>query len=430
MHAYHYDPSGNLRVAIPSPAMNEVSPKIVGQPVDQVVESGDDASFSVVIDSMLNPTFQWRFNSADIPGETADSLALTNVGRAQEGKYSVEISGPAGSIVSRDATLALGTSSLPNPAPTLQLVAYSDAGGTIDDTAQSGGPVRKLRYNVGDTVEVFATPFPPSVFAGWNGLLPGDTLAAGGRLLRINMQETREVRARFVVPTARPPTLVAFWRAEGDAKDASSFNHDGAFYTGGGSTPTPPSIQNPGKVGMAFNFDGKTHVRIPDSPDLRPAQITIEAWVFLKIKTNSWQTVMARGSSSDDEDTWALGIRDGVPHFFTFPHHDLSPAAARFSALPTDQWVHLAGTYNGETKRLYVNGVIVASEVFKSVLFYDPKPVPVTIGSDWGGMLGFPLGTSYWGLTGFVDEVSICSSALRPSQIMDIFNADLAGREP
>src|SRR5882724_1707009 len=70
------------------------------------------------------------------------------------------------------------------------------------------------------------------------------------------------------------PNLVGLWRAEGNAED-SSRHHDGS---------TPFGIKYaPGKIGQAFDFDGKSRQRvvIPDHPDFRLTNaFTIEGWIF------------------------------------------------------------------------------------------------------------------------------------------------------
>lgn len=73
---YSYDASENMT----SQTLANVSPsQITGQPVRQVVEPGDFATFSVKGADANGVTFQWKwkFNGIDIPGATGDSLLLT-----------------------------------------------------------------------------------------------------------------------------------------------------------------------------------------------------------------------------------------------------------------------------------------------------------------------------------------------------------------
>ena len=99
---YSYDPSGNLMrgerpwLSADSQATGRAS-----------CRAGQIATFSVVVADARAVTFQWKFNGADIPGATGDSLLLTNVSAANEGQYSVVVTNSAGSVTSAPAALML-----------------------------------------------------------------------------------------------------------------------------------------------------------------------------------------------------------------------------------------------------------------------------------------------------------------------------------
>ena len=69
--------------------------------------------------------------------------------------------------------------------------------------------------------------------------------------------------------------LVGWWPGDGSANDMVG-NNNGTLQ--GGATASAAGI-----VGPAFSFDGTNgYVQIPDSPALKPANLTIEAWVQLQ----------------------------------------------------------------------------------------------------------------------------------------------------
>jgi Concanavalin A-like lectin/glucanases superfamily/Divergent InlB B-repeat domain/Putative Ig domain/Immunoglobulin I-set domain len=443
MLKYSYDPSGNVTAQAVS---GTVPPQITGQPVQQIVEPGQFATFSVVVVDTSGVTYQWRFNGAAIAGATHDSLIVTNAGPANQGQYTVAVTNSAGSVTSAPAALLLdsdrdglpdswetanfgnltsqtsegdpdhdgvsnldeflnGTNPLSSASERPRLVAYSGAGGSV-----TAAPT-KLSYALGDTVRLTATAIAPSVFVGWAGDLSGTANPA-----TMTMNVSKSIRARFASAVPLPPGMLAFWRGEVDASDLIG-GHNGAFFSG--TVVVGPSITPSGKVGKAFNFDGTVHVRVPDSPALRPAQVTLEAWVFPTLLSSSYQTIVARGSSTSDDDTWFLGILNGQAHFWTYPSNDVAAAVS----IPLNQWTHLAASFDGSTKFLYINGAQVASQSGLGPLFYDPSPaVPVTIGSDWA------FGTSSARFTGHIDEVSIYNRALTSNEIADISNADRLGK--
>jgi hypothetical protein len=420
---YSYDASGNMV----SQALEIVSPpQIIGQPVSQVVEPGEFATFSVVISDASGVRFQWKFNGTDIPGATGDSFLLTNVSAADKGQYSVVVANGAGSTTSASASLILATDPPSNlPLPPV-LTAYGDAGGSVTVTPM------KLSYDLGETVTLTATPFPPSVFVGWVGDLDDTANPAS-----LTMDGNKTVRARFASTVPLPPGLVAFWRGETDASDLIG-GHDGTFFAGASSVP--PSVTPSGKVGGAFDFDGTVHVRVPDSDALKPAQITLEAWIFPhELPTdNTHQTIVARGSAAvagqgSSPQAWYLGVLNALPEFITRHKQVFTPGQGgppaidivlrlRFPRLLVGQWTHLGASFDGTNKRLYVNGAEVGAQGGLNALVYDPAALPVTIGSD------SDFSASAFRFNGRVDEVAIYNRALTANEVADIYNADRLGK--
>jgi hypothetical protein len=67
---------------------------------------------SVVVADTAGVAFQWRFNGTDLPGETRDTLVLTNVTAAMEGSYTVIVSNSAGSVAASVSVSVDGTGDL------------------------------------------------------------------------------------------------------------------------------------------------------------------------------------------------------------------------------------------------------------------------------------------------------------------------------
>jgi hypothetical protein len=412
MLTYSYDSSGNLANVAPAEIQ---PPQILGEPVSQIVEPGQIASFSVVVADASGITFQWKFNGADIPGATGDSLLLTNVTSLKNaGQYSVVVTNSAGIVTSTLATLIVGENGAAGDT-SLKLVAYSDPGGAV-----TVNPM-KLAYNSGETVTLTATPVAPSAFVGWAGDLSPGQLGSTTNPLTLSLTANKIVRARFASATPLPPGLVAFWRGETDATDMLR-GHNGTFFAG--DAIVSPSITQSGKVGGAFSFDGIVHVRVPHSDELTPVEMTAEAWIFPTQQSADHQTVIARGSPTNEDDAWWMGVFNGRPRFWS---KNVGPAGMTFLeapfAIPLNAWTHLVITFDGATKSLYVNGAQVAFQRGMSPLVYEPAPVPVTIGSDWG------FNASSARFTGLVDEVALYDRALTMDELFNIYNADRAGKD-
>lgn len=400
---YTYDLSGNLtRLS----ASNAPFAKIMGQPVKCIVEPGGTASFSVVVDGLHLVGFQWRFNGTNILGATRDTLLITDVSAANEGEYTVVVRKGSTSVTSKPAALLLdnkpkGTTSLPP-----RLVAYSDGGGSVKVSPM------KLSYSPGEVVKLTATPFAPSLFAGWVGDLTGSDNPA-----TVTMDKDKIVRAMFVSAVQPPPGLLAVWRGETDANDLIG-GHHGTFQVG--ENVTAPRLTADGKVGGAFDFDGQMHVRVPDSAALKPTQLTIELWVFPTVQSATPQVMIARASTMN-RNAWGLDLTSGEFRFWSnmVPGTDIAETSF---AIPLNTWTHLAASFDGTTKRLYVNGFEVISKGVLTALVYEPATLPVIIGAD----LRNNIVRSFF--RGRIDEVSIYNRALTADEIYTIYNADRAGK--
>jgi hypothetical protein len=103
-------------------------PIITAQPTSQTVPARSSVTFSVTATGSPAPTYQWKKNGVNFPGATGAQLTLANVGTADEGSYSVEVSNSVGWIPSNRATLNVS-------AAVEQRQADSIGGTTSPDTA-------------------------------------------------------------------------------------------------------------------------------------------------------------------------------------------------------------------------------------------------------------------------------------------------------
>jgi len=122
------------------------APTIITGPQNQSVAVGGDANFLVVVDSPLAVTYQWQFNGVALPGATAPSLALNQVGLSQAGNYSVKVSNNSGIVTSSPAILTIAQ--LPN------LAAYQPSGWS-DKIVASAAPGTNDAAELSDTQDIF-----------------------------------------------------------------------------------------------------------------------------------------------------------------------------------------------------------------------------------------------------------------------------------
>ncbi|MBA4149615.1 MAG: immunoglobulin domain-containing protein [Verrucomicrobia bacterium] len=81
------------------------SPIISAGPASQTVNRYADVAFDVAVTGQPPLYFQWRFNGANLLGETNETLELFNVQTNQAGQYSVVVSNSINTAISSAATL-------------------------------------------------------------------------------------------------------------------------------------------------------------------------------------------------------------------------------------------------------------------------------------------------------------------------------------
>src|SRR5262249_27199866 len=201
-------------------------------------------------------------------------------------------------------------------------------------------------------------------------------------------------------PARRPPGgLVAWWRADGNAKDSAGRNH---------GTLKGEVTFAPGVAAQAFRLDGATrYVEVPRSDlwGFGRRDFSIELWVQFRALTPSGDidhpcaVFIGCDEGPGDRNKWCFAYGAGDLFFCvrrppTQGEHPLVLAQAPFSP-DLDQWYHLAVTRNQGTLTIYVNGAPAASRTTNVII---PNPdAPLTIGQAEGGFF----------LNGLIDEVAI-----------------------
>ena len=162
-----------------------------------------------------------------------------------------------------------------------------------------------------------------------------------------------------------------------------------------------------GRFGKALSFDGLNDwVTVNDAASLDlTTGMTVEAWVYPTESMTGWRTLVTKESPPDrasyylhansDTDQPATGV-------FIGDYQDVRGGPW----LWPNTWVHLAGTYDGTTRRLYVDGSKVANRA-------QPGPIEIS-----GGALRIG-GHSIWEefFEGRIDEVRVYNRALSATEI-------------
>jgi PKD repeat protein/glucose/arabinose dehydrogenase len=214
---------------------------------------------------------------------------------------------------------------------------------------------------------------------------------------------------RPAAPSQSPGLVAAYNFDQGSGPsvpDASGNGHTGTI---SGATWT-----STGKYGGALSFDGVNDwVTVADSAllDLTTG-MTLSAWVFPTANGNAGRTVLIKESPGGAVYDLFSNTRSKVPVVgmkLSGVSRITNVSATR--RLPLDAWTHLAGTYDGATLRLFVNGAQVSRRAVSG---------PLTTSS---GVLRIG-GSSVWGeyFAGRIDDVRIYNRALPAAEIQTAMN--------
>ena len=223
-----------------------------------------------------------------------------------------------------------------------------------------------------------------------------------------------------------PDGLVGYWPlntgAGIQAYDVSANDNHGVL--NGGSSWTD------GKISNAVEFDGEQdYISIPDSPSLRPEELTVSAWVKPQRRSNSnelftvvtshyannrvnFRLEVGRFQENDDSKPAFVIYRDGSFH-----------TAVGQTDLPLDTWSYVAGSYSsddGGTLRVYVDGEM-EDETTGVGPITDYNSEPITIGRSG------PIDDQTWEFPGAIDEVKIYDRPLGRDEIADEYSASASG---
>lgn len=249
------------------------------------------------------------------------------------------------------------------------------------------------------------------------GAIDGGTRDAPGTV-------TRDTADTMVACTPTT-TFIGHWSFDETmgttAHDSSCAGNDGTL------VGYPGSGWRQGKVGGALELDGATQwVKVPDVNDRLDAivatnQLTLAAWVLRKGLASGWASLIGRQYQDTPQEHYALGFIDSadsgtvrVPAFGVNSYDKMGKPGRSCSASvepPLNQWIHLAGTYDGAVGRLYVDGVEVCSFNYQGS--FVPETNPLFMGAN-NNMAAETL--TEW-LTGLIDEALFYSRALSAAEI-------------
>lgn len=231
--------------------------------------------------------------------------------------------------------------------------------------------------------------------------------------------------------------LVAHWKFDGDATDATGNGHDGTLKTGyigssaatatdGGTLPVL-STDRFGRANMAYTFNNGSLIEVPYTSALNPSSLTISMWVQMTANTNGSYMI-----SMDRWNGYKFNLNGTAVPFFTMSTgqgiYDRDAGAVNVSAA----WTHLAVSYTAGTMKFYVNGNLVNT-------WTNTPGSPVTLSSPVDLSIGNEMPKQYYNLTdnsnanyfwgasyfiGSMDDIRFYNTVLTDTDIQSIYTIE------
>lgn len=178
-----------------------------------------------------------------------------------------------------------------------------------------------------------------------------------------------------------------------------------AGHSGGSLFTDHPAGANPA--------DG-SYVSVPRTGLEPTTAVTVECWAKLIAQDSGYRLYKAavaksRAGASDSYGLYVNGDTEFRPAFgIATSAGDAWVQAPSGTVMADLGWHHLAGTWDGTTAKLYVDGTLVASQAIGGTLQYDTSKSLTLMGSQ-----AYPSESMY----GHVDDVRIYDNALTATQI-------------
>lgn len=201
--------------------------------------------------------------------------------------------------------------------------------------------------------------------------------------------------------------LIAHWPFDGNATDVSGNNNHGTLVNAVVST-----TDRFGRANHAYEFNGvDTYVLVPNSASLSSPtnKITMSCWVLLygNSKVGSpFSPILMKSLETVNIFMYRMNMATTYVAC-AYTDWNLSQGTA---CNVTNQWAHLAITYDGAKNRYYLNGAVIDSTLLSVTMTPDSRPL--TIGADFPGVFEV-----FWGK---IDELRLYNRVLGPAEIQQL----------
>lgn len=181
-------------------------------------------------------------------------------------------------------------------------------------------------------------------------------------------------------------------------------------------TPTNVTYEN-GRFNKAAVFNGtNSYIYASNSVQQPTTNFSASVWVlFHQIKTSSVGVIGNFKTGVTPQVGWAIAHQNGTPLQFWADGTANSNGGMvqSTSSIPTNEWIHVVGTYDGSNVKIYINGSLENTKSYTQTPATTDQPL--VIGRWYGNFNG-----SY--TDGQIDQARIYDAALTDSQVTELYN--------
>lgn len=227
----------------------------------------------------------------------------------------------------------------------------------------------------------------------------------------------------LISPSSYTTAVVAdnpagFWRlneASGTPVAYDTWGSHNGVFAGSVALETPGALLNDGDTAAAFDGVSPTRVEVPYAPELNAASFSVECWARVTAGSGTYRAAVSARNEVQGANQGGFILYANVNDTWSFWTSTGSGwQALNGTAVTENEWTHLVATYDGTTKRFYINGNQVATAVIEAV----PNPLrPLRIGA---GQNELDPGNYFF--SGDLDEVAVYGYALPAERVADHYN--------
>jgi hypothetical protein len=206
--------------------------------------------------------------------------------------------------------------------------------------------------------------------------------------------------------------LVGYWNLDDESISGTTV-FDKSGLGGSGTINGNPITGVAGKINQAITYDGSgDFISIPNHAALNvngTTAVSVGAWMKLNSTSGPWRGIVSKGAGQQ----YAI-TTNGTDNYIHFETNQMSVSCGALNtpnnSIVQNTWHHIMATYNGVSKKVYIDGVERASSACTST--FNDNTQNLFIGSDGG--------TEYF--IGDIDEARVYNRALSATEILAQYN--------